>query len=249
VYCERCPALAEPFAVDRSSCVCTLPAVMNASGACVCPAGYYAQGAGCVPCGANTYGGLVGSCVACGAGTFSAGGGATACQACPAGQYRLAGQAFCVGCQAGWFAPDPAQGACVRCNTTCEAGLYDAGVCPGAGPPFVLCLGCPGGLPGNASWSAANGSAPSCTYDCLDGFYHLDGATCRACTPRECEPGWRFTACTAGADSHCDQACVDADKPSVYSHWEKDCAWACDAGYELRVWDYGMFTLRECARI
>jgi hypothetical protein len=41
---------------------------------------------------------------------------------------------------------------------------------------------------------------------------------------------------------------VDASKPTVYSHWEEspDCRWACDAGYELRVWDYIMFELREC---
>jgi hypothetical protein len=45
--------------------------------------------------------------------------------------------------------------------------------------------------------------------------------------------------------------CEDPDKPSVYSHWEKGagCPWACDAGYELRVWDYVMFQLRECARV
>jgi hypothetical protein len=66
---------------------------------------------------------------------------------------------------------------------------------------------------------------------------------------RVCGPGWQFTPCTAVADSHCDEACVDPDKPAFHSHWENGgyCAWACDAGYELRVWDYVMFTLRECA--
>jgi hypothetical protein len=181
--------------------------------------------------------------LACNPGQFSAPGD-TACQACPAGQYRLAPQPDCLPCQEGWFAPDAAQAVCVRCNTTCEPGQYDAGVCPGASTNFIVCAGCAGGLPGNASWSTT--SLESCTYDCLPGFYHADGG-CKVCTSRTCEAGRRYTPCTATSDSHCDVLCEDSAKPAFHSHWENGCSWVCDAGYELRVWDYVMFTLRECA--
>jgi hypothetical protein len=204
-----------------------------------------------VPCANNTRG-LGGQCVACGAGNFSRAG-ATRCEACPYGQYRVGGQAACQNCtpaNSGWFAPDPAQAACVRCNATCAGmpGWYREGACPGD-DRYSVCRECPGGLPRNASWIPAN--ATDCAFECQAGFYHAGGA-CGPCNAtRVCEAGFRLTACTAGADSHCDVPCEDPDKPSVYSHWEKGagCPWACDAGYELRVWDYVMFQLRECARV
>lgn len=251
VYCERCQALEEPYQLDRSSCVCKAPAVMSAAGACVCPDGSRQDGLACVPCANNTRG-TGGLCVACGAGNFS-GMGATQCQTCPYGQYRTTGQGGCQNCtpaNSGWFAPDPALAACVRCNTSCAMpGWYRAGSCPGdASGKYSVCKPCPGGLPGNASWVAGN--TTDCAFDCKTGFYHSDGA-CRPCTARACEAGLVLTTCTADADSHCDVACEDPDKPNVYSHWEKGagCPWACDDGYELRVWDYVMFQLRECAKV
>ena len=251
MYCERCGPLEEPYELDRSSCVCKPPAVMDAGGACVCPDGSRLEGGVCVPCANNTRG-LGGQCVACGAGNFSRAG-ATRCEACPYGQYRVGGQAACQNCtpaNSGWFAPDPAQAACVRCNATCAGmpGWYREGACPGD-DRYSVCRECPGGLPRNASWIPAN--ATDCAFECQAGFYHA-GGTCGPCNAtRVCEAGSRLTACTAGADSHCDVPCEDPDKPSVYSHWEKGagCPWACDAGYELRVWDYVMFQLRECARV
>jgi hypothetical protein len=249
VFCERCKALEEPYFLDRSSCVCKSPAVMNASGGCVCPDGYRQQGVACVACGANTRG-IGGLCVACGAGNFSLPA-ATKCETCVDGKYRLASQAVCQNCtpvSSGWYAPDPALAMCVKCNTTCKAkGWYRAGDCPGdASGRYSVCLPCPGGLPGNATWRASN--ATECAFDCLTGFYHSDGR-CQRCTNRTCEAGQRLTACAPSADSHCDVECEDPDKPAFHSHWEKgeNCPWACDAGYGLVVWDYVLFNLRECA--
>jgi hypothetical protein len=247
VYCERCKALEEPYFLDRSSCVCKSPATMNASGGCACPDGYQQVGAGCAGCGPNTYG-LGGLCWACSAGTYTNATGSTACQACEYGKYRLSGQSgACLGCDTnGWFAPDASLSACVPCNASCamDGWRWDR-PCPGASG-YSVCRECEPGLPPNATWS----SWTECAYDCLAGFYRAEGGQCLACTQgRACPAGRRLTNCTELADSHCDLACVDANKPAVHSRWENgtDCPWACDDGYELRVWDYVMFQLRECA--
>lgn len=247
VFCKRCGELEEPFFLDRSSCVCKGGvAVMNASGACVCPDGTRQSGGECVPCGANTRG-VGGGCVACEAGKFALAG-ATACQACQYGQYRVEGQAgLCASCLAGWFAPDASKSVCVQCNQTCtdKPGMYDAGACPGGGGR--VCASCPGGLPGNASW-ATWGNTTQCAYACRAGFYRVEMG-CRSCTAnRECEAGWVLTPCSEIQDSHCDVPCENATKPSLYSHWEKGngCAWACDDGYEYRAWNYVLFELVEC---
>jgi hypothetical protein len=246
VYCERCKALEEPYFLDRSSCVCKSPATMNASGGCACPDGYQQVGAGCAGCGPNTYG-LGGLCWACSAGTYTNATGSTACQACEYGKYRLSGQSgACLGCDTnGWFAPDASLSACVPCNASCamDGWRWDR-PCPGASG-YSVCRECEPGLPPNATWS----SWTECAYDCLAGFYRAEGGQCLACTQgRACPAGRRLTNCTELADSHCDLACVDAHKPAVHSHWEtgQNCPWACDYGYELRVWDYVMFQLREC---
>ena len=249
VYCERCGALEEPYYLDRSSCVCVAPAAMNSSGGCVCPDGYRQAGGACAGCAAGTYG-VQGVCLACGAGTYS-GEAATACEACAFGQYRVAGGVG--GCQNctldGWFAPDARSAACIPCNRSCamEGWRLDT-ACPlDASGRFWVCKECAGGLPGNASWAGANST--ECGFDCRAGFYHGDGA-CEACTARSaCPAGRRLAGCTDWADSRCDEECVNASKPSVYSHWEEspDCRWACDTGYELLVWDYIMFQLWECA--
>ena len=243
LYCERCGPLEEPYFLDRSSCVCRPPAVMNSSGVCVCPDGYQRGNGSCVPCATNTYG-TDGLCRACGAGNYS-GPGATRCEAWMEGKYRLSGQATCQGCAAGWFAPVPTQAVCVQCNASCDLGLYRSGACPGDGL-LSVCTVCPGGLPSNARWSS---NASACTFQCLSGFFHTGGGCQRCNTSRVCGAGWQYTPCTAVADSHCDKACVDANKPAFHSHWETGgfCLWACDAGYTLQVWDYIMFTLRECA--
>ena len=261
VFCERCGALEEPYYQDRSSCVCKGDAVMNASGACVCPDGYAQDQSGlCAPCGRNAYG-LGGTCRACGAGTFTRGAeGATACEACEFGKYRTSSvQLECQSCALrGWYAPDAAAGDCVPCNETCAtAGMQWDRWCPGdTTRGYSVCKACDGGLPDNATWAnfsvdpvVAARALEECAYDCLDGFYHANGG-CEACTQdRVCDAGWRLSECTNYADSNCDTACVDTNKPSFYSHWiagANNCQWTCDDGYTLRVWDYVMFSLREC---
>ena len=250
VFCERCGPLEEPYYQDRSSCVCREPAVMNASGACVCPDGYGRVGSGCGPCGANNTYGTGGTCSACPAGSFSTDLGATACTRCEFGKYRLSGQAgACLSCPlTGWYAPDARSGACVRCNTSCamDGWRWDS-ACPGDTTGlFSVCKECAGGLPGNASW----GNQTECAYDCLPGFYRLQGG-CGKCTARACQAGWRRAECSEWADSNCDTECVDASKPALHSRWTtgENCPWACDEGYELRVWDYVLFQLRECAAV
>jgi hypothetical protein len=113
---------------------------------------------------------------------------------------------------------------------------------------YLICSECPTPLPGNASWSPVNESGMECAFDCLAGFYHANGV-CLKCTSPVCPPGWNVSACTPFADANCDQPCVDAEKPAFYSHWKNGtaCSWECDDGYELRVWDYVMFQMRECA--
>jgi hypothetical protein len=247
IYCERCGALEEPFFLDRGACVCRWPAQMNASGACVCPDGSRRAGSGCEVCGPNTYG-VGGACWACEAGKFSAGGGATACRACEYGQYRLGGMASCAACAtAGWFAPDAGLGVCVPCNASCALGWQRARACPG-GAGLVVCARCEEALPANASWS----NRSECAYDCQPGSYRVQGGACLPCNASlACPAGRRLAACTDIADANCDEACTDPDKPAFNAHWEEGpgCPWACDDGYELRVWDYVMFQLRECALV
>ena len=205
-----------------------------------------------MPCGRNQYG-LGGACWACGAGTFTVGTGtAASCEACEFGKFRSNPQsAGCSPCEnIGWFAPDARTSVCVRCNTSCSImdGMQWDRACPGDPTGFFsVCKECAGGLPGNASWNGTR----ECVYDCLPGFYRSVGG-CSACTSsRVCEAGWRLAACTEYADSNCDEACVDAAKPVFHSHWSagENCPWACDDGYELRVWDYTLFKLRECALV
>jgi hypothetical protein len=52
----------------------------------------------------------------------------------------------------------------------------------------------------------------------------------------------------AFSDANCDTVCQNASKPTIHSHWSvgSNCPWACDGGYALSVWDYGMFALSEC---
>ena len=251
VYCERCGPLEAPYFLDRSSCVCVFPAVVNASGACVCPAGHRLVSGTCAPCELNTYG-HSGNCWACGAGKFTAGQGASACQSCPVGQYRLSGQQRCQSCSLrGWFAPVPSSATCVQCNTSCTTpGWRLAEDCPGDSTgKYGICMECPVSLPSNASWvPVSETNVEECSFNCLPGFYHADGS-CVACTALVCPAGWNASACTPFADANCDQACVDAEKPTIYSHWKEGtaCSWGCDDGYELRVWDYVVFKLRECA--
>lgn len=249
VFCERCGELEEPYFLDRSSCVCRFPAAMNASGDCACPDGFGQSGRECVPCGLDSYG-LAGACRACGAGSYASAVGSTACLPCEFGTYRLAQARGCSSCGlARWFAPDAASDACVPCNASCamDGWRFDR-ACPGDGGGYSVCRPCERGLPENATWA----NWTECAYDCAGGFYRAEGGLCLRCTEdRVCPAGYRLTPCTELADSHCDTACADANKPVIYSHWENgtDCAWACDDGYELRVWDYVMFLLRECARI
>ena len=253
VRCERCGALEEPYYVDRSSCVCKGFAVMNASGACVCPDGYRRFGQECIPCDRNAYG-TGGSCWACGAGNFTAGTGYTACEACPFGRYRQAGQAACERCALdGWYAPDAGSSACVQCSETCAIpGWRWVKGCPDA-VGFSVCEACPE-RPGNSTWTPVTAdpinqrALEECAYDCLAGFYHADGEGCAPCREMTCPAGFKASACTAFSDANCDTVCQNASKPTIHSHWSvgSDCPWACDNGYALSAWDYGMFALYEC---
>jgi hypothetical protein len=127
------------------------------------------------------------------------------------------------------------------------AGFFTQGPCPGSSTTGVVCAPCPDSLPGNASWVLENATT-ECAYECNAGFYRAGIGLCRRCTAAdlECENGYQRTECTEIQDSHCDVPCENSTKPNVYSHWEKGCAWACDDGYELRVWDYAVFQLHEC---
>ena len=246
-FCERCGVLEEPYFMDRSSCVCRWPAIMNASGACVCPDGLQEVNGTCVACGLNTFG-LGGACRPCGAGTFTNRTGETTCQRCEFGRYRLSSQAGgCTTCLPGWFAPQADSSVCIRCNETCATdGWRLDRACPGDSTGRLsVCRPCAEGLPPNASWIRGT----ECAYACLNGFYRVEGGACQRCTVTDgCPPGRRPQACTEIADFNCDAECVDINKPAVHSHWLRsmNCSWACDYGYELKVWDYVMFQLREC---
>lgn len=273
VLCERCGTLEEPYYLDRTSCVCKSPAVANLSGFCVCPRGYgYVSESGqCVKCGADTYRDRegLGSCWDCGAGTTTNGvSGATACEACPFGSYRLAGSvagAGCVNCSglAEYAADSSSAVSCTKCNTSCAVpGWRWKSECPrwgGAGSGnYSVCEPCPDGLPAHAKWSNLSvdptrrtRALEECAFECDAGYYYDRGglASCTACnTSLVCEAGRKFTACTAWADSHCDEECVDQDKPLVYSHWKtgNECRWECDVGWTLVVSDYVMFKVYEC---
>ena len=274
VLCEACGPLEEPYYTDRSSCVCRLPAVMNASGACECPAGFFfnvdAQGvAGCRRCERDTYSMEGGStrCWPCGAGRTTGGTGATACDACAFGSFRVANTnaSGCQNCSGrGQFAPDPASSVCAQCDQggcALRKGWRWKQACPTGGSNYSVCEPCPGGLPDNATWTSVRAdpvrperALEECAFDCLPGYYHAD-LTCVACNAsRVCPAGRKFTGCSAWADSHCDVECSDPDRPLIYSHWvagdseasQIGCQWECDAGRSLVVSDYGVFVLREC---
>jgi len=269
VYCERCGVMQEPYYVDRSVCVCKLPATMNASGTCVCPDGFKAQGETCVECGVNTWG-QGGACLPCADGTTTSGrSGATGCETCPMGQFRLSSHSVCQNCTTmGWYAANANSSSCSACNRSCPgAGWRRTGPCPrDTSGTYSLCAECPEGggngrPPGNATWVSAWGNTTldpttklpleECAYDCVSGFYkdNSGGAACKPCnTSLACGAGWRLTACTAWADSHCEVPCVDESKPMIYSHWEpgNECLWSCDPGKSLSVTDYVMFSLHEC---
>jgi hypothetical protein len=268
VLCEECGTLEEPYYLDRTSCVCKAPAVANLSGVCVCPAGYRHGSGQCVECGADTFNDVkgLGVCRACGAGTTTNGAvGATACEACPFGKYRLAGAAAGAGCAscpgAAEYAANSSSAVCTKCNASCVAqGWRWRAACPDgeARMNHSVCEPCPGGLPENARWSNLSvdptqraRALEECAFECNAGYYYDRGglASCTACnTSRVCEAGRKFTPCTAWADSHCDEECVDQDKPLVYSHWKtgNECRWECDAGWTLVVSDYVLFKLYEC---
>lgn len=270
VLCERCGLLEEPYYLDRTSCVCKAPAVSNLSGVCVCPVGYGygSDSEECVKCGADLYrdeDGL-GPCRSCAAGTTTNGtSGATACEACAFGTFRLAGTVSGSGCSTcpgpNEFAANSSSSVCTKCNTSCvQKGWRWKSVCPSgdASGNYSVCEPCPDSLPAHAQWSnvsmdpTQNARAlEECAFECDSGYYYDRSGLplCTACnTSLVCEAGRKFTACTAWADSHCDEECVDHDKPLVYSHWKSgnNCQWECDAGWNLIVSDYVMFKLYEC---
>jgi hypothetical protein len=244
--CEPCAGpLEEPYWLDQGSCVCKVPARMDASGVCVCPDGWSQRdGAGqCEPCAEY---GLGGACYECGAGNYSylLGGGATACERCAEGKYRLQAQKQgCQSCAPGWYAPDPALDACVPCNRSCKEikGWRDAGACPG-NAEYRVCAPCDWALPEHAAWRAG------CIYECDAGYYKSTGHRCSACSTGACPAGRLRGECTADADTTCDAECVNTSKPLLYSKWVEGegCPWACEAGYALQRSDYWVFEINEC---
>jgi len=264
VLCERCGALEEPYYLDSTSCVCKAPAAANLSGVCECPAGYGYSLEKCERCGVDTYseGGL-GSCRVCGAGNTTGGrGGASVCEACALGKYRLGGVLGCASCAGvGKYAANSSSSACTGCSADCVRTVVRwSGPCPDGGSNYSLCEPCLVGglLPAHAKWSNLTTdptqrakALEECAFECDAGYYHDPSGSplCTACNASlVCAAGRLFTACTAWADSHCDEECVDHDKPLVYSHWKPGnvCAWECDAGWVLIVSDYVMFKLYEC---
>ncbi len=252
LYCERCGPLEEPYFLDQSSCVCTPPARMNATGGCACPDGRYESHGACEPCGNNTFG-EGGVCYPCAPGNYSSGEGATECRACPEGKYRASGQAECAGCSLGegWYSTDSGAEACVQCNTSCaKVGLRESRRCPGdTSGRYAICATCPQPLPANTSWTSPHGN---CMYACNQGFYSLTGrGGCAPCSTAPCPPGFAWSACATNADRGCDEPCTNASKPFFNSKWvpsrERGCPWECEEGYlEVRS-DYVMFQLVECA--
>lgn len=277
ITCERCKGAMEvPDPWVRSMCVCKAPARRRAADwACVCPDGYQYQagsgpgGGGCVACAGVTSYGVGGRCFDCGPGRFSAvaGGGATACERCAAGTYRLNNSAR--GCErcgaaAGWYAADAERGNCTQCNTTAECaggskgGWRDGGPCPGyadAVGGWRVCVACEGGLPRNASWKGQG-----CVFECDPGFYlrranaTSSGAVgeCVACSTAPCAPGRMWEDCGPDQDRRCDAECVsNASKPLFHAKWAAsrragECPWECESGYELVRSDYWMFAVDEC---
>jgi hypothetical protein len=255
-YCERCKPLEEPYYLDRASCVCKPPAVMNAEGECVCPSGYNQDNTSgllgeCKQCKRNTYG-IDGQCFPCGAGKYTRESGAVECQTCGFGQYRLEGQAECQSCAVdeGWYAPDPSSSACVKCNTSCAStpGWRKQRDCPsGTGE---ICEPCPGGgLTANAMWAPLESAELflSCAFKCMEGYFHRQGQ-CVACSNiTMCEDlSYKMTPCSAQADSHCEVPCLNDTKAAFNSKWLPGCQWGCEDGYEVAVGDYWMFVLYEC---
>lgn len=276
VLCETCGMLEEPYYLDRTSCVCKAPAAANLSGVCVCPVGYGYDGSAagrCVECGADTYsdGAGLGPCRWCEAGTTTRGAsGSTACDACAFGTFRLAwGAGGCSTCAgANEYAANSSSSVCTKCSLNClRQGWRWKSACPTSGGAlhgaaasnYSVCEPCPQSLPAHAKWSNLSvadttqsaRAVEECAFECDAGYYHDTSGLplCTACnTSLVCEAGRKFTGCTALADSHCDEECVDHDKPLVYSHWKPGnvCLWECDAGWSLIVSDYVMFKLYEC---
>lgn len=255
VKCEWCQGpLEEPYALDQSGCVCKAGAVMNRSGGCECEDGrrYNASILGCELCPVDTYG-VGGQCYACEAGTFSSGMlGATACEQCTMGKYRLFGQSG--GCRScgggpGHYAPVPWNDTCVACNRSCGDGWSYAGPCPDGSVGFGVCLPCRMGLPGNASWVPGGG----CVYKCNAGYYfsEWDMGACKPCSVEPCPAGMRGRPCSEYEDRTCDTECTNASKPIFYSKWRVgskggECPWECEAGYFARETDYVLFKIHEC---
>ena len=262
LYCEWCSdqGLEEPYWLDQSSCVCRSPAVMNSTGGCACPDGRYhyhnrsetvrGRTDRCEPCPVNTYG-VGGACLSCGAGRHTGGAtGATGCQACEVGTYRLSGQAGCQNCsERGYYAPNTTSNACVACNRSCAGGgaWRDDGVCPGRGnEAFRVCAACDASLPPHAAWIG------SCVYRCNAGYYYYKDGGCAACSTTACPAGFMWSDCREDADRGCETECVNTSKPMFNSKWAvataaRDCPWECEAGYHAVVTDYWMFQIHECA--
>ena len=282
VTCGACAgALEEPYWLDQASCVCKAPAqwrVSSGGGVCVCPDGWEQVGSACQRCRGNTSYGVGGRCFDCGAGNFSGpGGGATACERCAAGTFRLANASQgCERCAAGWYAVDVERGGCAACNRSCAQGWRDAGSCVSyeGGSVYRRCEPCwpgeqgpLGGAPQDAVWRG------ECVFECNAGFYlsisssaaspALLGGVATAVGPGRCEPcstaacpgGRQWEDCTRERDRRCEAECgpgSNGSKPLAHARWAPsrragECPWECEDGYEAVRSDYWLFAIYECA--
>ena len=161
--CTAClPGSFAPYSATASCSPCPAGSFMSlagwSGGSCTpCPGNTYLEGtgqsngSGCVACpaGSSSPPGSASSlaCVVtapsvCPGGTFSSPG-KVACQVCPAGSYRGAGEpvGLCTACPPGSYSVDVGSASSSSC-VSCGPGTYNP-LSGGAGP--AVCVGCPPG--------------------------------------------------------------------------------------------------------
>jgi hypothetical protein len=173
------------YTITAAACPAGSFCPTNAASPSACAAGTYSVAGATLcaftesSCPAGTFASPPSSCIACAAGTFSAGG-VSPCSSCAAGAYSAAGAASCTfantSCPAGTYASAPAS--CLAC----AAGKFSAG-------GTSSCFACAAGKFSTGGASSclcpAGTYSPTCT-DCpLQTYASQSGAA--ACSP--CPPG------------------------------------------------------------
>lgn len=259
LWCEVCPGYKTAY-FDGTQCVCYENTIENAYDNCECPSGHEFLDQGCIPCSAGKYSDTslelrdewwtqYKQCELCPNGTDSLPG-ATACDVCPFGMFREASSSdVCQNCsQTGAYATDPTSGSsCTPCNSSCETGFFPTPCPTYVGSDLFLCQPCASRPPNATSTAALAATAnTACNWQCDSGFYQANGSACVPCSSGPCPPGYNRSACTPLADSDCDTACVDPNKPLRNSVWTSGCSWACAEGYELSAADYVLWVQYSC---